>query len=101
QSHSNAYKNVSQLKEGPALVVGGGDSGYQILDEISKTGKKTYFSGHTDVRSLPQEFAGKTLWWWFSVFGVIKFNRYPGMGRWLMNQNHPIIVAETRLIVTR
>ncbi len=101
QSHSNAYKNVSQLKEGPALVVGDGDSGYQILDEISKTGKKTYFSGHTDVRSLPQEFAGKTLWWWFSVFGFLKFNRYSRIGKWLMNRKQPIIGTDTKSILNR
>lgn len=101
QSHSNAYKNAQQLKEGPVLVVGDGDSGYQILDEISKTGRKTYFSGHSDVRNLPQEFAGKTLWWWFSIMGFLKFNRYSRIGKWLKNRKQPIIGTDTKRILNR
>lgn len=101
QSHSNAYTNITQLQEGPTLVVGDGDSGYQILDEVSKTGKRTYFSGHTDVRNLPQEFAGKTLWWWFSVFGFLSFNRYSRVGKWLMHRKQPIIGTPTKAILNR
>jgi putative flavoprotein involved in K+ transport len=35
QVHSNYYKSLSQLNDGDTLVVGAGDSGYQILDEVS------------------------------------------------------------------
>ncbi len=46
QMHSNYYKGLDQLQEGDALVVGGGDSGYQILNELSKDGRrKVFFSG--------------------------------------------------------
>ncbi|MDR6120421.1 cation diffusion facilitator CzcD-associated flavoprotein CzcO [Bacillus sp. SLBN-46] len=35
QLHSSEYKNPAQLKDGPVLVVGGGNSGSQIAVELS------------------------------------------------------------------
>ncbi len=37
QIHSEDYRNPSQLKEGPVLVVGAGNSGADIAIEVSKT----------------------------------------------------------------
>ena len=71
QIHSEYYKSPDQLQDGPTLVVGAGDSGVQILNEISKTKTSVYFSGNTNITSLPQEFLGKTLWWWFHKTGFI------------------------------
>lgn len=71
QIHSEHYKGPDQLQEGAALVVGAGDSGVQILNEISQTNKAVYFSGNTNIRSLPQEILGKTLWWWFHKVGFL------------------------------
>ena len=47
QIHSEHYKSPSQLQEGATLVVGAGDSGVQILSEISENNKPVYFSGNT------------------------------------------------------
>jgi putative flavoprotein involved in K+ transport len=101
QIHSNYYKNPLQLREGPAMVVGAGDSGFQILDEISKTNRTTYFSGATDVRVLPQEILGKTLWWWFTKIGFLSFSRKTWLGKKLSQSKQPIIGTDVKGILKR
>jgi putative flavoprotein involved in K+ transport len=44
QLHSSQYRHPSQLKDGPVLVVGAGNSGAEIAFEVSRT-HPTYLSG--------------------------------------------------------
>lgn len=101
QTHSNYYKNPEQLQDGPALVVGDGDSGFQILDEISKSGRKTYFSGSLEVKTLPQEILGKTLWWWFTKTGFLSMNKNTWLGKRVMHNRQPIIGTDVKGILNR
>ena len=102
QIHSNFYKSTSQLQKGSTLVVGAGDSGYQILDEISKDKSRTvYFSGDTSVKSIPQEFLGKTLWWWFTLIGFLSFNKYSWIGKKISNSSQPVIGTDIKEILPR
>ncbi len=102
QMHSNYYKNPSQLDEGNTLVVGGGDSGYQILDEISSsTTNKVYFSGDTSVKTLPQEIFGKTLWWWFTKFGYLSFSKNSWIGKKISQGKQPVIGTDVKEILSR
>ncbi len=43
--HSSAYRNASQLKPGPVLVVGAGNSGAEISLELAKLGRETWMAG--------------------------------------------------------
>ncbi len=101
QIHSNYYKNPDQLQSGPAMVVGAGDSGFQILDEISENNRKTYFSGTTDVKVLPQEIMGKTLWWWFTKSGFLSFSRDTWLGKKISNSRQPVIGTDVKGILAR
>ena len=102
QIHSNYYKGLHQLEEGDALVVGGGDSGYQILNEISKdTSRTVYFSGDTKVKSLPQHFLGKTLWWWFTLVGFLSYTKYSWIGKKINSSTQPVIGTDVRGILSR
>lgn len=103
QLHSNFYSSTSQLTEGNTLVVGAGDSGYQILDEISANfkDKNVYFSGNTSVKTLPQVFLGKTLWWWFTKTGFLSFNKHSMIGKIISNFPQPIIGTNTKEILSR
>lgn len=102
QMHSNYYKGVSQLQDGDTLVVGGGDSGYQILDEISKDSSRTvYFSGVTKVKSIPQQIFGKTLWWWFTLIGFLSFTKYSWIGKKISSLPQPIIGTDVKEILSR
>lgn len=101
QIHSNFYKNPQQLQEGAAMVVGAGDSGFQILDEISDSERSTYFSGATDVQVLPQEILGKTLWWWFTKTGFLSFSRKSWIGRKIIKSRQPVIGTDVKGILNR
>ncbi|OIQ30918.1 MAG: potassium transporter Trk [Bacteroidetes bacterium MedPE-SWsnd-G2] len=102
QMHSNYYKRKEQLQDGNSLVVGGGDSGYQILNEISKDNPNTvYFSGDTNVKSLPQQFLGKTLWWWFKRIGFLSYNKYSWIGKMLNSTTQPVIGTDVKEILSR
>jgi len=101
QIHSNYYKNPGQLQEGNAMVVGAGDSGFQILDEVSRDDRKVYFSGATDVKVLPQEILGKTLWWWFTKSGFLSFSRDTWLGKKISKSRQPVIGTPVKKILER
>ena len=98
QIHSEHYKSPEQLELGDVLVVGAGDSGVQILNEISNDStRKVYFSGDTNLKSIPQEFLGKTLWWWFTKIGFLTVNKYSWLGKKLSTSLQPVIGTDVKL----
>ncbi|SDG69296.1 flavin-containing monooxygenase [Psychroflexus sediminis] len=101
QIHSDYYKNPGQLQDGKAMVVGAGDSGYQILDEISNTRRDVYFSGDTEVKTLPQEFLGKTLWWWFTKTGYLSFGKDSWLGKKISESKQPVIGVDVKGILNK
>jgi len=102
QMHSNYYKGLHQMQNGDALVVGSGDSGYQILNELSKDGSRTvYFSGDTNIKSIPQQFLGKTLWWWFTLIGFLSFTKYSWIGKKISSIPQPVIGTDVKEILSR
>lgn len=96
QIHSENYKSPKQLQEGATLVVGAGDSGVQILEEIANTNRQVYFSGNTNITSIPQEILGKTLWWWFKKIGFLSANKHTWIGKKLSNGGQPIIGTDVK-----
>jgi putative flavoprotein involved in K+ transport len=45
QLHSSAYRNPDQLREGPTLIVGAGNSGAEIGLELARLGRKVWLAG--------------------------------------------------------
>lgn len=68
QLHSSEYRNPDQLKPGTALVVGTGNSGVQIAEELSATYQVT-LSGR-DNGGFPRSFLGKDIYWWLNNLGI-------------------------------
>jgi len=56
QFHSSEYRNPSQLREGPVLIVGAGNSGAEIAKELAPR-HETWISGR-DVGQIPFRIAG-------------------------------------------
>ena len=52
QMHSSAYRNDGQLRRGPVLIVGAGNSGAEIAMDTVRSGHETIVSGK-DVGSVP------------------------------------------------
>ena len=74
QIHSADYRNPAQLPEGGhVLVVGGGNSGFQIAEELAGTRNVDLAVGKR-VPPLPQRLLGKDLFWWLSGVGFMKIS---------------------------
>jgi len=69
QLHSMEYKNPSTLPEGAVLVVGTGQSGAQIAQELYQSGRKVYLSIGTAGR-VPRRYRGKDINDWFTRIGM-------------------------------
>ena len=65
QAHSTGYRRPSDVPEGTALVVGGGNTGFQIAKELSAT-HKVILSVGSKQKPLPQRIAGRDLFWWLT-----------------------------------
>src|SRR5207237_1594965 len=65
QLHSAGYRNPQALPPGPVLVVGGGNSGFQIAEELAAT-RQVDLSIATWAPMLPQRIGGKDLFWWLT-----------------------------------
>src|SRR5690625_3735225 len=89
QIHSSQYKNPSQLNNGSVLVVGGGNSGAQIAVELSSD-HQVYLSSGQKSRFLPQNFLGKSIFWWFDKLGVLDANVESTIGRFIQRRPDPI-----------
>jgi putative flavoprotein involved in K+ transport len=71
QLHSADYRNPHALPEGPVLVVGGGNSGFQIAEELAAT-RQVDLSIATRYPMLPQRFLGRDLFWWLTRLGLLR-----------------------------
>jgi putative flavoprotein involved in K+ transport len=80
QVHSAAYRNPQALPEGPVLVVGGGNSGFQIAEELAAT-RQVDLSIGTRAPMLPQRLAGKDLFWWLTHLGLMRVTVDSRIGR--------------------
>jgi putative flavoprotein involved in K+ transport len=65
QAHSTGYRRPTDVPEGTVLVVGGGNTGFQIAKELSATHKVVLSVGSTQ-KPLPQRIAGRDLFWWLT-----------------------------------
>jgi putative flavoprotein involved in K+ transport len=57
QLHSSEYRNLGQLREGPVLVVGAGNSGSEIAMEAARAGRQTWLAGR-DTGHVPIRIEG-------------------------------------------
>ena len=69
QIHSMEYRNPSGLPPGAVLVVGTGQSGTQIAEELCQNGRKVYLSIGAAGR-LPRRYRGRDITDWFTRIGT-------------------------------
>lgn len=70
QLHSGQYRNPQALPPGAVLVVGSGQSGCQIAEELNQAGRTVYLStgsaGH-----VPRRYRGKDIYEWQLLSGFL------------------------------
>ena len=95
QIHSAEYRNPNKLPEGPVLVVGGGNSGFQIAEELAAT-RKVNLSISRKYLELPQRLMGKDLFWWLDTFNLIRIPAESRIGRRVRARGEFIIGTSSR-----
>jgi putative flavoprotein involved in K+ transport len=96
QLHSAGYRNPQALPSGPALVVGGGNSGFQIAEELAAT-RPVDLSIATKAPVLPQRLAGKDLFWWLTRLGLMRVTAGSRLGRRMSSREFVIGSSRRRL----
>ena len=71
QFHSVEYRNPEALPAGPVLVVGGGNTGFQIAAELAAT-REVHLSIGSRQMPLPQRLFGRDLFRWLEATGLMR-----------------------------
>lgn len=80
QAHSTGYRRPSELPEGTVLVVGGGNTGYQIAEELAAT-RDVHLAVGSRQLPLPQRFLRRDLFWWLEKTRVLQKTAESRLGR--------------------
>ncbi|OAI11008.1 FAD-dependent oxidoreductase [Methylomonas koyamae] len=78
QVHSVNYRNPEQLPEGEVLVVGSGQSGVQIMEDLHLAGRKVHLAVGSAPRS-PRQYRGRetTEWLYDLGFYQLTIDKHP------------------------
>jgi putative flavoprotein involved in K+ transport len=99
QLHSAAYRTPSAVPEGPVLVVGGGNTGFQIAKELSDS-HQVHLSVGSRQTPLPQRILGRHLFWYLDETGLIRKTRESRIGR-RMSERDTLIGSSPRAMRRR
>ena len=80
QLHSSAYRAPRSIPAGPVLVVGGGNTGFQIAEELSAS-REVHLSIGARQMPLPQRILGRDLFWYLDATGLIRKSTESRIGR--------------------
>ncbi len=80
QAHSTGYRAPGDLPEGTILVVGGGNTGFQIAEELAAS-RDVHLAVGSRQLPLPQRFLGRDLFWWLERTRVLQKTVESRLGR--------------------
>lgn len=69
QVHSHHYRRESDLPPGAVLVVGSGQSGVQIAEELQDAGREVYLSVGSAIRA-PRRYRGRDVFRWLGALAA-------------------------------
>jgi putative flavoprotein involved in K+ transport len=95
QLHSAEYRSPDVLPEGPALVVGGGNSGFQIAEELART-RPVELSVGSAYPALPQRLLGRDLFWWLTRLRLMRVTADSRLGRRVQTRGEFLIGSSRR-----
>jgi putative flavoprotein involved in K+ transport len=96
QLHSTVYRSPQSLPEGRVLVVGGGNTGFQIAEELSAS-REVHLSIGSRQTPLPQRILGRDLFWYLDATGLIHKTVESRIGRRLSGRDTLIGSTPRRL----
>jgi putative flavoprotein involved in K+ transport len=94
QMHSTAYRAPADLPDGTIAVVGGGNTGFQIAEELAAT-RDVHLAIGTPQVPLPQRFLGRDLFWWLTKTRLIEKSLETKVGK-RMSQKDTLIGSKPK-----
>jgi putative flavoprotein involved in K+ transport len=95
QMHSIAYRSPADIPEGRTLVVGGGNTGYQIAEELTAS-HEVHISIGSPQKPLPQRILGRDLFWYLDKTGLIRKTGDTRLGRRMQANEDTLIGSSPR-----
>ena len=86
QTHATGYRRPDGVPPGTVLVVGGGNTGFQIAKELSATHKVVLSVGSRQT-PLPQRLLGRDLFWWLTKARILDKTVESRLGRKLSTRD--------------
>jgi putative flavoprotein involved in K+ transport len=80
QLHSTRYRAPGDLPDGRVMVVGGGNTGFQLAEEVSAT-REVHLSIGSRQTPLPQRILGRDLFWYLEKTGAMRKSTDTRIGR--------------------
>ena len=80
QMHSTGYRRPRDIPPGTVLVVGGGNTGFQIAAELAGT-HSVHLSVGSRQTPLPQKVWNRDLFWWLTKTGLLNKTVDSRLGR--------------------
>src|SRR5436189_182096 len=80
------YRVPGNVPQGTVLLVGGGNTGYQIAAELSST-HNVYLAVGGRQAPLPQRLLGRDLFWWLVTTRLIKTTIHSRLGQKLSQRD--------------
>jgi putative flavoprotein involved in K+ transport len=79
QTDATCYRNPEQLPPGAVLVVGSGNTGCQIADELLHSGRRVFLAVSRHSR-VPRRYRGQDVIWWYEKLGRfdVTIDAFPG-----------------------
>jgi putative flavoprotein involved in K+ transport len=85
QTHAVGYRRPDDVAQGTVLVVGGGNTGFQIAKELST--RKVVLSVGSRQKPLPQRVLGRDLFWWLTKARILDTTVESRLGRKLSTRD--------------
>ncbi len=85
QTHAVGYRRPDDVPEGTVLVVGGGNTGFQIAKELST--RNAVLSLGSRQKPLPQRVLGRDLFWWLTKTRILDKTVDSRLGRKLRTRD--------------
>ena len=86
QTHAVGYRRPDEVPAGTVLVVGGGNTGFQIAKELSAT-HRVVLSVGSRQKPLPQRVLGRDLFWWLTKTRILDTTVDSRLGRKLRTRD--------------
>jgi putative flavoprotein involved in K+ transport len=99
QTHAIGYRRADEVAPGTVLVVGGGNTGFQIAKELSVTHTVVLSVGSRQT-PLPQRLLGRDLFWWLTKARILDKTVESRLG-WKLSSRETLIGSSPRELKRR